>query len=149
MNYLKTCVYILITAMVLSLVLTYASTMSIIQTSRTNTERVLQSYVVQNSTSIYNSIKNGNDVTTSLNQYSFWSRYLSDGTLDYDGTYLYNRNSKGGYVYRLTMPNTTFTVSSTLDLTSSYVLKIPIEFAGKRVTELSIPIKVKTSFNQK
>ncbi|OGO91728.1 MAG: hypothetical protein A2Y17_13275 [Clostridiales bacterium GWF2_38_85] len=149
MNYVKTCVYILITVMVLSLVLTYASIMSVIQTSRSNTERVLQSYVTENSTYIYNSIINGNDATPSLNQDFFSTRYLTDGTLDYDGAYLYNRDNKGGYVYRLTMPITTFTVSGTLNLTCSYTLKIPIDFAGKMVTELSIPIKVKTSYNLK
>lgn len=149
MNYVKTAVFVLITAMVLSLVLTYASLMTIVQTSKDNIERVLNGYVIENSTYIYNSIKNGNDFTVSLNADYFVSKYLLDGTLDYDGTYLYNGTSDGGYVYRLTVPITTFTVANTLNLTCSYSLHIPVDFAGKRVTELVIPVKVKTSFNLK
>lgn len=149
MNYIKSCVYILITAMVLSLVLTYASLMTIISTSKDNTERVLKSYVIENSTIIYNSIKNGTDFTPSLDAEHFRTRYRADGTLDFDGNYLYNRNTKGGYVYKLSIPKTTFTVSKTLNLTCTYSLRIPIEFAGKKVTELIIPIKVKTTFNLK
>ena len=149
MNYTKTAVIILITAMVLSLVLTYASIMTIIQNSKDNTERVLTSFVVENSTLIYNSIKNGNDFTASLNADYFISKYLLAGTLDFDGTYLYNKTSNGGYVYRLTVPRTTFTVVNTLNLTCSYNLRIPVEFAGKRITEMIIPINVKTSFNLK
>lgn len=149
MNYVKTAVIVLITAMVLSLVLTYASIMTVVQTSRDNTERVLNSFVIENSTYIYNSIKNGSDFTTSLNTDYFMSRYLLDGTLDYDGVYLYNKTSDGSYVYRLTVPQTIFTVANTLNLTCSYNLHIPVEFAGKRITEMVIPIRVKTTFNLK
>lgn len=149
MNYVKTAVFVLISAMVLSLVLTYASIMTIVQTSKDNTERVLNSFVIENSTLIYSSIKNGSDFTTALNADYFMTTYLSDGTLDYDGTYLYNENSEGGYVYRLTVPQTAFTVANTLNLTCSYNLHIPVEFAGKTFTELIIPIKVKASFNLK
>ena len=149
MNYVKTAVFILITAMVLSLVLSYTSIMTIVKTSKERTERVLKSFVTENSTLIYNSIKNGNDFTSSLNENYFIANYLSDGTLDYDGSYLYNKNNEGGTIYRLTMPQTTFTVANTLNLTCSYNLQIPITFTGRTVTELIIPIKVKTSFNLK
>ena len=149
MNHIKTCVYILITAMILSLVLTYASIMTIIQTTKDNTERVLDSFVTQNTEYIYNSLKNGNDFTSSIDADYFVSQFSSDRTLDFDGTYLYNRDSEGGYKYKLTVPNTVFTVDNTLNLTCTYDLLIPLDFAGNQFTEINIPIKVQTSYNLK
>ena len=49
----------------------------------------------------------------------------------------------------MTNPQTFFTVSNTLNLTTTYDLLFPINFAGKRVMELRIPIKVKASYNLK
>ena len=149
MNYVKTAVYILITCMVLSLVLTYASLMTIIGTSKDNTEKVLTSYVTENSIYIYNSIKNGHDFTHSLNAEYFSDRYLENHTLDFDENYLYNRNSEGGYVYKLTKPQTDFSTKNTLNLTCTYDLHIPVEFAGEKITDLIIPVEVSTSFNLK
>jgi hypothetical protein len=147
MNYIKTAVIVLIISMILSLVLTYASILTIVETSKVNTERVLNSFVIENSTYVFNSIKNGNDFTSSIDAVYFVSKYLADGTLDFDGSSLYNKNRKDGYVYRLSIPQIIFTQTNTLNLTCTYNLMIPFEFAGKRFTELIIPIKVKTSFN--
>lgn len=149
MNYVKTCVYVLITSMVFAVVLTYASTITIISNSKDNTERVLTGYVTENSKQIYQSIKNGHDYTPSLDADFFSSKYLLDGTLDYDGEHLYNYNSEGGYVYRLTLPQTSFAIENTLNLTCRYEIKIPIEFNGKEITELVIPIKVHKEYQLK
>ena len=50
---------------------------------------------------------------------------------------------------KLTSPQTAFTVNNTLNLTCTFDLLIPINFAGKQFSELRIPIKVKTSYNLK
>ena len=148
MNYVKTCVIILISAMVLSLVLTYASIMTIIQFTKSNAERVLTSYCIENSTKIYSSIKNGNDFTQFIDTDYFTDVFIKNGgTLDFDGIYLYNRNKNGSYVYRLTIPQIAFTNENTLSLTCTFDLLIPVEFAGKQFTELRILIKVKVNFN--
>lgn len=90
--------------------------MTIIQTSKANTERILHSFITENSTYIFSSIKNGNDFITAINAEYFTEKYLSDGTFDFDGTYLYNKNSEGGYVYKLSVPVVSFTVTNTLNL---------------------------------
>lgn len=149
MAYIKTAVIVLIISLVLSLVLTYASILTIEETSKENTERVLNSFVTENSTYIFNSIKNGNDFTQSIDENYFVSKYSLDGSLDFDGSSLYNVNCKGGYVYRLSIPQITFTKTNTLNLTCTYNLMLPFDFAGKRFTELIIPIRVKTNYNLK
>ena len=58
-SYFTPVVVILIIAMILSVVLFYATTKSTIETTRDNTKRVLDSYVMKNSIDIYNSIKQG------------------------------------------------------------------------------------------
>jgi len=149
MSHIKTAVIVLVTAMILSLVLSYASIMTIVQTTKSNTERVLNSFVIENTTYIFSSIKNGNDFTTAINVNYFVSQFSSDCTLDYDGIYLYNKDNKGTYNFRMTTPQTAFTVNNTLNLTCTFDLLIPINFAGKQFSELRIPIKVKTSYNLK
>ncbi len=149
MNYIKTCVYVIITAMVLSLVLAYASMMTIIQTSKDNTERVLESYITQNSIEVYSSIKNGTDYIIELDNDQFIEIYDQENPLILESEHFYSKNSDGNYVYRITIPSVSFTVNNSLNLTCEYEIKIPIEFAGESLGELIIPITVKSTYNFK
>ena len=149
MSYVKTAAIVLIIAMIFSVVLTYASVMTIVQTSKSNTERVLNSFVIQNTTLIYDSIKNGNTFIAAIDTNSFITQFSSDCTLDYEGGYFYNRNSEGSTIFRMTSPQTTFTVNNTLSLTCVFDILYPINFAGKQVSEIRIPIIVKTSYSLK
>ena len=149
MTHIKTAVIVLIIAMILSLIFAYASIMTIVQNTKTNTERVLDSFVMENATFIYNSIKNGNDFTTSINANYYVSKTSSELSLDLIGGMLYNKNEQGDSIFIMTNPQTRFTVDNTLNLTTTYDLLIPINFAGKKVLDLRIPIKVKASYNLK
>lgn len=149
MTHIKTAIIVLITAMILSLALTYASLLSIVSSTKSNTERVLDSFVLENSTYIYDSIKNGHDFTSSIDEYYYIYKISSELSLDYSIGMLYSRNEQGGYHFRMTNPQTRFTVSNTLNLTTTYDLLFPIHFAGKQVMELRIPIQVKVSYNLK
>ncbi len=150
MTHIKTTVIVLIIAMILSLVLTYASIMTVVQKTKDDTERVLQSYVTQNSMPIYNSLKNGNDYIPSVNVNYFMIKYKEyGGTFATDGDFLYNENINGGYVYKISNPTVSFSKANSLTLYANTNLYFPIEFAGKKISDLVIPIKVKTSFNLK
>lgn len=149
MSYIKTCVYIFTVSVLISLVLTYSSIITIIQTTKDNTERVLDSFVIENSTYIFNSIKNGNDFTPEIDPWYFVCKFYTDGTLDFDGNYFYNKDADGRNIYKLTVPQTSFAVDNTLNLTCTFNLFIPLEFAGKQVAELRIPIKVNSRYNLK
>lgn len=149
MTYIKTAIIVLVTAMILSLVFLYASLLSMISSTKSNTERVLDSFVAENATYIYSSIKNGNDFTAGIDENYFISKTSSELSLDFFGGMLYSRDEQGGYHFRMTNPQTRFTVSNTLNLTTTYDLLFPIHFAGKRVMELRIPIQVKASYNLK
>ena len=149
MSHVKTAVMVLVISMVLSLVLAYASIMTIVQTTKSNTERVLNSFVIENSTYIYNSIKNGDDFTTAINANYFVSQFSLENSLDFDGNFLYNKDDRGVSIFKMTNPTTHFSVDNTLNLTTTFDLLIPVQFAGKQVTEIRIPIKVTASYNLK
>ena len=57
MTYIKTAVIVLITAALLSLVFLYASLMSIISSTKSNTERVLDSFVIETQPSSLTQLK--------------------------------------------------------------------------------------------
>ena len=147
MTHIKTAVIVLITAMILSLVLTYASIMSVIRQTKGNAERLLNSFVIENSTLIYSSIKNGNDFTEYINSYDFINKYYLDCKFDNDGKFLYNKDDKGNLIYKLSNPDVTYTINKSLNLTCTMNVYFPMEFAGKKFSDLIIPIKVKTTYN--
>ena len=66
-SYVPVCVLILVIVMIFSGIFVYASAVSLIDTSRENSKVVLDSFVTQNATRIYDSIKQGNDYTESVN----------------------------------------------------------------------------------
>ena len=76
-SYFQPVVVILVIAMILSVVFFYATTKSTIETTRDNTKRVLDSYVMKNSIEIYNSIKQGNDFTEAIENSFYISLSLS------------------------------------------------------------------------
>lgn len=148
-SYVKTAVWILVLCMLLSLILSYASMMTVIQMTKDNTERVLDSYVTHNSILIYDSIKNGTDFTESLNNFYYKAALSDELSLDLVGNSLYNKDGQGGTIYQVINPSVTFELDNTLKLRAAYDILIPVEFAGKHITNLRIPQVVTSFYNLK
>ena len=149
MSYIKTAVIILILAMTLSVVLSYASMMTIVSTTKENTQRVLDSFVMNNSVLIYDSIKNGNDFTEYIDTNAFLVAFDEELSLDLSGNMLYSKDAKGNIIFKMKNIVTTYQVENTLKLQTNYDLLIPVRFAGKGLFDLRIPIIVKASYNLK
>ena len=148
-SYFQPVVVILILAMILSVVLFYATTKSTIETTRDNTKRVLDSYVMKNSIEIYNSIKQGNDFTEAIEN-SFYIYSVSEElSLDYGTGYLYTVDANGDIVYRMTNPDVTYKVDNTLQLKASYDLQMPVWFAGQIIYWFTVPVTVSSSLTLK
>lgn len=148
-SYSQPCVVIIILAMILSVVLFYATTKSTIETTRDNTKRVLDSYVMKNSIEIYNNIKQGNDFTEDIENYFYISSVSSELSLDYGGGYLYCIDGDGETVYRMTNPKVTYKVDNTLKLEASYELEMPVWFAGQIISWFTVPVTVSSSLTLK
>lgn len=149
MSHVKTAVIIMILAMILSVVLTYASIITIISTTKENTQRVLDSFVIQNSQLIYDSIRNGNDFTEHIDANAFLVAFDGELSLDLSGNMLYSEDVEGNVIFKMTDPLTAYQVDNTLKLQTSYDLLIPVRFAGKELFDLRIPVTVKASYNLK
>lgn len=148
-SYFTPCVVVLVIAMILSVVLFYATTKSTIETTRDNTKRVLDSYVMKNSIDIYNSIKQGNDFTEAIEKSFYISSVSEELSLDYGTGYLYTVDANGDIVYRMTNPDVTYKVDNTLQLKASYDLQMPVWFAGQIIYWFTVPVTVSSSLTLK
>lgn len=148
-SYFTPCAVILVIAMILSVVLFYATTKSTIETTRDNTKRVLDSYVMKHSIDIYSSIKQGSDFTEDIENSFYISSVSTELSLDYGTGYLYTVDANGEIIYRMTNPNVTYRVDNTLRLEASYDLQIPVRFAGEIIYWFTVPITVGSSLTLK
>lgn len=148
-GYFTPCVITLVIVMILSAVLFYANAMTIIQTTKSNTERVLDSFVMKNSIEIYQSIKQGHDFTEKFDKNFYVSQTSSELSLDKSSNTLYSIGEDGKTIYSMTNPNVTYKVDNALKLKASYNLMIPVEFAGKKLFDLVIPLTVTSSLTLK
>ena len=148
-GYFTPCVITIVIAMILSAVLFYAQCMTIIQTTRADTERVLESFIMKNSIDIYNSIKQGHDFTEDFDENFYISQTSSELSLDSSKNRLYNYGADGEIVYSMTNPNVTYKVAKALKLKASYTVMIPVIFAGEHIFDLEIPITVTRSLTLK
>ena len=148
-SYFTPCVVILVIAMILSVVLFYATTKSTIETTRDNTKRVLDSYVMKHSIDIYSSIKQGSDFTEDIENSFYISSVSLELSLDFDGEYLYTVGEDGDVVYRMTPPDVSFRTDRTLQLQADYELELPVRFAGEIIYWFTVPVTVGSSLTLK
>ena len=148
-SYITVCVVVLVISMILSAVLFYADTMTVIETNRENTRRVLDSYVMKNSVDIYNSIKQGHDFTEDIENIFYVSSVSEELSLDLSAGYLYSVGGDGETVYRMTKPEVSFTVDRTLKLKADYDILIPVRFAGRTIYWMTVPVEVGSSLTLK
>ena len=148
-GYITACVITIVIAMILSAVFFYAQCMTIIQTTRDNTELVLESFIMKNSVLIYDSIKQGHDLTEYFDENIYISEISSRFSLDIRGNSLYNYDEEGKLIYAMTNPYVTYKVDNALKLKASYTVMIPVQFAGRRLFYLRVPLTVTRSLTLK
>ena len=144
-SYVSVCVVVLVIVMILAAVIFYASCMTLVQNSKKDTALALDSFVMQNSVAIYNSIKQGNDYTGTLDGTAFLSEYKSALSLAPFGEYLALHNESGSIVYKTSVPDISFSVDNTLKLQVNYQLLIPVDFAGETLFWMTVPMEVRSS----
>lgn len=148
-GYVFPCVMIVVVCMILSVVIFFASAVSMVRITEENTKIVLDSYIMKNSIQIYDSIKQGNDYTEALDRDEYINALCNFCTLEKSGSYLYNYNDDGSLKYRMTYPVITFRKENTLKVQLAYTLYVPVWFDGKIVRYAVIPVTVDSSFNEK
>jgi hypothetical protein len=132
--------------MLFALVLSYASFMTIISTTKDNTKRCLDSFVMQNSTLIYKAIKEGRNFTDNIDETLFIQGFEGELSVDFQNGLLYSVTDKGNVIFKMTSPDISFKVDNTLNLITTYNLMLPVDFAGRKLFDLNIPIEVEARY---
>lgn len=148
-GYVSICVLILVIVMIFSGIFVYASVVSIVDMSRENCKVVLDSYVAQNATKIYHSIKQGNNYTESISTEDFIDSLTDFCTLDQTSTMLYSYDSDGNLIYLMSKPQMSFRQENKLEIVVHYTISVPIYFAGQNIDVANIPIEIVSVLSEK
>lgn len=148
-GYIVPCVFILIFAMIFAIIFTYSASISKVNLMRENTKVVLDSFVTQNSTEIYNSIKQGNDYTEVIDTEEFRTSLISFCTLEIEDGKLYSIDGDGKELYHITEPVLSFREENELELVVNYTISVPLYFAGIEFPSANIPIEVTSILTEK
>lgn len=131
------------------MIFTYAASISKVNLIRENTKVVLDSFLTQNSTEIYNSIKQGNDYTEVIDTEEFRTSLISFCTLEIENGMLYSYDADGKELYHITEPVLSFREVNELELVVNYTISIPLWFAGHQFPSANIPIEVTSILTEK
>ena len=148
-GYIVPCVFILIFAMIFAMIFTYSASISKVKLMRENTKVVLDSFLTQNSTEIYNSIKQGNDYTEAIDTEEFRTSLISFCTLEIEDGMLYSYDADGKELYHITEPVLSFREANELELVVNYTISNPLWFAGHQFPSANIPIEVTSILTEK
>lgn len=148
-GYILPCVLIIIFVAIFSIIFTYSASITKVNVMRENTKVVLDSFVTQNSTEIYNSIKQGNDYTEILDTEEFRTELISFCTLEINDGMLYSYDTDGNELYHITEPVLSFREANELELVVNYTITIPMWFAGNQFPSANIPIEVTSILTEK
>lgn len=135
--------------MIFAGIFTYSASISKVNLMRENTKVVLDSFVTQNATEIYNSIKQGNDYTGVIDTDEFHTSLISFCTLETDNGLLYSIDADGQELFHITEPTISFREANELELVVNYTLTIPMYFAGNEFPAVNIPIEVTSVLTEK
>lgn len=142
MSYIQTCVGVLVLALFLWTVLTYASIMTIVQRSQEDNQRVLDSFVTQKSIEIYDSIKRGsNRLETGDFTADYVPQLLTETALAKFDSTVYHIGESGNILCQYQ----DFSVvqdGDTLKLKLVYELTYPVVLLGQETATIRIPLRV-------
>ena len=131
------------------MIFTYSASISKVNLMRENAKVVLDSFLAQNSTEIYNSIKQGNDYTEVIDTEEFRTSLISFCTLEIEDGMLYSYDADGKELYHITEPVLSFREANELELVVNYTILIPLWFAGHQFPSANIPIEVTSILTEK
>ena len=148
-GYVQVCVLIIVTCMILSVFVTFASAVNVVRLTERNSKTVLESYLMKNSIEIYDSIKQGNNDADSLNANVYITDLADFCTFVKVGNYYYHRDENGRTEYYISKPTVGFTETGKLRLYVSYNLYVPIYFDNMKISTAKIPITVKIDLEER
>ncbi len=102
------CVLIIVLAATFSGIFVYSASLSKVNVMKENSKIVLDSFVTQKATEIFNNIKQGNDYTEVIDQSRYQSALINFCTLERDGENLYSIDTDGKEQFHISEPVISF-----------------------------------------
>lgn len=156
MSYFISSIITIVLVMILSSILFFAQCITLIRTSKSDTERVFDSFIMKNSIDIYQSIKQGHDLIEKYDEDFFISEIISELSLnderlslDIEENMLYNYTTEQKLIYAMSKPKVTFKMDKALKLNATYDIHIPVTFANKILFHMTVPISITRSLTLK
>ncbi len=146
---IEICILVIAFSIILSVMITFVTTVGVIKQTKRNTRLVLDSFIMKNTVSIYDSVKNGNDYTESIDNEGYIDRLCSFVVLVKENGILCKYDENGEKQYWLTEPELNFTEEKSMKIKVGYTITVPMFFAGIRVSYVNIPIEVVSTYNNK
>ena len=131
------------------MIFNYAASISKVNVIRENTKVVLDSFVTQNSTEIYNSIKQGNDYTEAIDSNEFRTSLMEFCTLEKKSGKLYSIDGNEKEIYHISMPTLSFKESNQLELCVNFTVTVPIRLLNDTTITANIPLEVTSILTEK
>ena len=148
-GYIEICIFVTVFCIILSVMISFVTTVETIRQTKRNSRVVLDSFVMKNSVEIYDSIKQGEDTVYGLDSERYIAELCSFCSLQRGIDCLIFEDENGNEVYAITKPIMEFADRNRMKIQISYTVQVPLNFAGLQVTKVNIPITVTSNLNQK
>lgn len=146
---IEICIFTVIFCIILSVMISFISTVEIIRQTKRNSRVVLDSFVMNNSVDIYDSLKQGEDTVEILDTEKFISDFCSFNSLQKGTDCLIYTDEHGNKEYSLSKPQMEFTSENRMKIKISYTVNVPLTFAGIKIAEANVPIAVTSNYDKK
>lgn len=148
-GYIEICIFVVIFCIILSVMISFVTTVETIRQTKRNSRVVLDSFVMNNSVEIYDSIKQGDDKIEVLDAERYISELCSFCSLQKRTDCLTFADENGNKVYEISIPKMEFADQNRMKIKISYTVKVPVSFAGLEVTEVDVPVTVTSNYDKK
>ena len=137
-SYVFTCIFVLVTVMVIATLLHYAYIYRTVRVHKNNFQIQLDSYVTQSAVDNYNALKQG----------EVYDKYINRNEL-VDGAYDLLESQNENDMYVLVCPEISAISDDSFGICVEYELILPFEVFGNKIADLTVPIKLVSQFKQK
>ena len=145
---ISVCVITIIVFLLLSVMLAYMATVNTVFRHKDESAQLLENYLAIYSILVYNNIKEG-DTPTDIYTSSFEADAITalgftsemQSKTDYD--------ANGKVLCTMSRPTIETTSVDGVGLVAKYMLTVPIYLGGAKVTEITVPIEITSTFQHK
>lgn len=144
--YLNVAVFIVVIMMLFVVFMVYITTLSTLNNLNAVSEQTLSKTTTLTSIDIMDSVKNGNDYTSLINDYSFIDSITYELGLNSNNEYL---DENGAVAYSVSDFDFSFVVDEKLNTKVKFTVSIPMNFMGVTITYINVPMTIVSRYTLK